>query len=259
MKYLPYYSFIEKKGPVSFFIKSQLDGSINKAYAGDIRLANIDDWQISKDANNRRLRDAAYVISPQPSDSETESDSDPEENVPLSKLAKKYRQERGSSEDKKDIPLMELRKRLRYRETRQTQNEETKVKDKECNDELSSDNSNSLPLFEYSDSDNEIDVNEVNSPQSFPEKEMQATVKPVKKETKLTGYVETFESLHVEIDLLTDTYKSVYENFNEYQSLSVDSERGKMSFIPIIGQLMSTLFGTVSESELDNINRNIKA
>ena len=34
-------------------------------------LANIDDWQISKDANNRRLRDAAYVIPPQPSDSET--------------------------------------------------------------------------------------------------------------------------------------------------------------------------------------------
>ena len=184
MKYLPYYRIIEKKGPVSFVIKSQLDGSTTKAYAGDIRLANIDDWQISKDANNRRLRDAAYVIPPQPSDSETESDSDPEENVPLSKLAKKYRQERETSEDEEDIPLMELRKRLRYREMKQTQNEETKVKDMECNDELSSDNSNSLPLFEYSDSDNEMDVNEVHSPQTFPEKEIQATVKPVKKRQK---------------------------------------------------------------------------
>ena len=184
MKYLPYYRIIEKKGPVSIVIKSQLDGSTTKAYAGDIRLANIDDWQISKDANNRRLRDAAYVIPPQPSDSETESDSDPEENVPLSKLAKKYRQERETSEDEEDIPLMELRKRLRYREMRQTQNEETKVKDMECNDELSSDNSNSLPLFENSDSDNEMDVNEVHSPQTFPEKEIQATVKPVKKRQK---------------------------------------------------------------------------
>ena len=82
MKYLPYYRIIEKKGPVSFVIKSQLDGSTTKAYAGDIRLANIDDWH-SKDANNRRLRDAAYLIPPQPSDSETEFDSDPEENVPL--------------------------------------------------------------------------------------------------------------------------------------------------------------------------------
>ena len=88
----------------------------------------------------------------------------------MSKLAKKYRQERETSEDEEDIPLMELRKRLRYREMRQTQNEETKVKDMEGNDELSSDNSNSLPLVEYSDSDNEMDVNEVHSPQIFPEK-----------------------------------------------------------------------------------------
>ena len=96
-------------------------------------------------------------IPPQPSDSETESDSDPEENVPLSKLSKKYRQE--TSEDEEDIPLMELRKCLRHREMRQTQNEEIKVKDMECSDELSSDNSSSLPLVEYSDSDNGMDVN----------------------------------------------------------------------------------------------------
>ena len=36
MKYLPYYRIIEKKGPVSFVIKSQLDGSTTKAYAGDL-------------------------------------------------------------------------------------------------------------------------------------------------------------------------------------------------------------------------------
>ena len=46
---------------------------------------------------------------------------------------------------------------------RQTQNEETKEKDLECNDELSSDNSSFLPLFEYSDSDNGMDVNEGNT------------------------------------------------------------------------------------------------
>ena len=67
---------------------------------------------------------------------------------------------------------------------RQTQNEETKVKDMECNDELSSDNSSFLPLCEYSDSDNGMDVNEVHLPQTFPEKEIQETVKPVKKRQK---------------------------------------------------------------------------
>ena len=43
MKYLPYYRINEKEGPVSFVIKNQLDGSKTKAYARDIRLANIDD------------------------------------------------------------------------------------------------------------------------------------------------------------------------------------------------------------------------
>ena len=74
----------------------------------------------------------------------------------------------------------------------------------------------------------------------------------------MTGYVETFKSLHIEVDLLTDTYNSVYDNFAEYQSLSVNGHRSQRSLIPIIGQLMSTLFGTVSENDLENINRNIK-
>ena len=77
--------------------------------------------------------------------------------------------------------------------------------------------------------------------------------------SNMTGYVETFKSLHIEVDLLTDTYNSVYDNFAEYQSLSLNGHRSQRSLIPIIGQLMSTLFGTVSENDLENINRNIKA
>ena len=88
--------------------------------------------------------------------------------------------------------------------------------------------------------------------------EIVKTVTNFYKRSNFIGYVETFEILHVEIDLLTDIYKSVCENFDIYQSLSVHNERGKRSLIPVIGQLMSTLFGTVSENELDNINRNIK-
>ena len=76
--------------------------------------------------------------------------------------------------------------------------------------------------------------------------------------SNMTGYVETFKSLPIEVDLLTDTYNSVYDNFAEYQSLSVNGHRSQRSLIPIIGQLMSTLFGTVSENDLENINRNIK-
>ena len=89
--------------------------------------------------------------------------------------------------------------------------------------------------------------------------EIVRTITNYYKSSNLTGYLETFESLHIEINLLTDMYKSVYDNFDEYQSFSVDNQRNKRSLIPLIGQLMSTLFGTVSENELDNINRNIKA
>ena len=67
------------------------------------------------------------------------------------------------------------------------------------------------------------------------------------------------EVLNIEVDLLTDTYNSVYDNFAEYQSLSVYNHRGERSLLQIIRQLMSSLFGTVSENDLKNIDRNIKA
>ena len=36
------------------------------------------------------------------------------------------------------------------------------------------------------------------------------------------GYVETFKSLHIEADLLTDIYMSVFDSFEEYQTHSCD-------------------------------------
>ena len=121
-----------------------------------LRLAHVDEWQIASDEQSRRLRDAAYVIPPQASESGSDTDSESDENIPLAKLAKRCRHERESSSDEDDIPLMELRKRLN-REIRQNQNQETKAKEMECNDELPSDNSSSLPFVQSSDSD----VNEV--------------------------------------------------------------------------------------------------
>ena len=160
-KWKPYYRIIEKKGPVSYIIKNQLDGSTSPVHSTDLRLAHVDEWQIANDEQSRRLRDAAYVIPPQASDSESDTDSESDENIPLAKLAKKCRHERETSSDEEDIPLMELRKRLRHRESRQNQNEETEVKDMECNDEFHSDNSSSLPFVMSNNSDGDMDVNEV--------------------------------------------------------------------------------------------------
>ena len=182
-KWKPFYRIIEKTGPVSYIIKNQLDGSSSRAYAGDLMLANVDDWQISKSENNRKLRDAAYVIPPQPSESETENESDSEDNVPLAKLAKKYRQERETSEAKDDIPLMELRKRLKHRKLRQEGNLKAETKEMGINDDILSDNPSSLSSVPSSDSEQEIDVNLVDSPQRHAPK-IVIQEEPVKDKTK---------------------------------------------------------------------------
>ena len=65
---------------------------------------------MSKDEGSKRIRDAAYVISPNAS-----SDSDSEMSVPLAKLAKKYRRQKDNSENESDIPKMEA-KRLKCRD-----------------------------------------------------------------------------------------------------------------------------------------------
>ena len=64
----------------------------------------------------------------------------------------------------------------------------------------------------------------------------------------MTEYVENFKSLHLEVDLLTEKYTPVYNNYDEYQTLSY--KRNERSLIPIIGTLMSMLFGTVLENDL---------
>ena len=88
--------------------------------------------------------------------------------------------------------------------------------------------------------------------------EILRTITNFYEQSNLTGYVETFESLHIETDLLRDTNTSVFNSFTEYQALSVDKNRSQRSILPIIGQLMSSLFGTLSENDLENINRNVR-
>jgi hypothetical protein len=124
----PYFRIIEQKGPVSFVIKDQLSGRTVKAHADQIRLANIDDWEIPKDQQGRAIRKTTYVVPPDNSDSEgsEEHRSDMGDdfvhqntNAPRSdKHIKRYRQERDLSSDEEDIPLMELSKRLQERKLR---------------------------------------------------------------------------------------------------------------------------------------------
>lgn len=54
--------------------------------------------------------------------SESESSSDSEDNLPLSKFAKRYCHEQDNTDDEDDTPLMKLAKRLRSRD--QSDNDE---------------------------------------------------------------------------------------------------------------------------------------
>ena len=71
-------------------------------------------------------------------------------------------------------------------------------------------------------------------------KEIVHVVKNDYNKANLTVYAETFRSLQLEVDLLTDTYQSVYEAFENYHVLNKD--RNKRALLSIVGDLMSSLF-----------------
>ena len=61
LKWKPFYRILEKRGPVTYIIKNQLDGSTSKV-CRNVKARNIEDWELKETKTNRRLRDAAYVI-----------------------------------------------------------------------------------------------------------------------------------------------------------------------------------------------------
>ncbi|VDI37820.1 Hypothetical predicted protein [Mytilus galloprovincialis] len=71
----------------------------------------------------------------------------------------------------------------------------------------------------------------------------------------------TILSLQREVEGLNRTRDYLHSQFNDYKSLHYDETakfRTKRSLFPIIGKALSFLFGTVSDSDLSKIRRNIK-
>ena len=66
------------------------------------------------------------------------------------------------------------------------------------------------------------------------------------RQRSFTAHHSTLKSLNDEIGLLNDTYKTIKDNFVDYQSLQSDHESTKRSLLPIVGQATSLLFETVS-------------
>jgi hypothetical protein len=111
-KWTPYYRIIEQTGPLSFIVKNQLNGVTTKTHARHIRPANIAEWPEPKPTERRLLRKSNYVVPPEDSEEEGET----EEMTALERAVRFKRQERADSSDEDDLPLMELRRRWRARE-----------------------------------------------------------------------------------------------------------------------------------------------
>ena len=86
-KWKPFYRIIERKGPETYVIKNQLDGSC-KVHAEMLRAANLDEWDIPTTHDGRPMRRTAYAIPPEQSSDEHDSDS--EQEGTYEKLAKRY-------------------------------------------------------------------------------------------------------------------------------------------------------------------------
>ena len=73
-RWCSYYRITEQTSPVSFKLKNQLDDTVTKAHAEHMRLANLGDWEITKDKKGRPKRRVKYVAPL--SDSSDEGDNE---------------------------------------------------------------------------------------------------------------------------------------------------------------------------------------
>ena len=148
-KWQPYYRIMKRTGDKTWELRDQLTGKIIKSSTDNMRLANIDKWEIPEAQGQRKTRKANLVVPPESDSSSATSDSESE--PPQEKLIKRYRRERSDSDEEEEIPLAEVARRLREREARLAQ--ENKNSDSE--NQLKSENSDLSVKLEHSSSDSE--------------------------------------------------------------------------------------------------------
>ena len=119
-KWLPFFRIIEKRdNGVSFVIRNQLTGDTRKTHANDIRLANVDQWEVPE--MTRPVRGAQLVERPESSENSLSSSSSEEQGQGQNQgqpLADRFRNERSTSSEEGNIPLAELKRRVWQREER---------------------------------------------------------------------------------------------------------------------------------------------
>ena len=88
------------------------------AHAEHIHHANIDEWEIPKNQANKKFRRANFVVPPSETESENGSEaSGSESGSQNERLIQKYKHARTDSEDEMNIPLAELSRRLKSKQS----------------------------------------------------------------------------------------------------------------------------------------------
>ena len=98
-RWAPYYRIVEQTSPVSFIIWDQLSGKTRRAHANDLKLAEIDEWEVPEPRERRRRMRRTNLVEPR----EMETDSESEGAVgyiPINKVE-------GKSCEKTGGPLVE--------------------------------------------------------------------------------------------------------------------------------------------------------
>ena len=184
----PYFRVIKQTTPVTFIIKNQLDGTTTKAHAEHLRLAKIDDWDLTVIKNpGRVLRNTNYVVPPQHSDSDSDESDDTDSDTPLSKVAKRFCRERSSSSSEDDIPLMELAKRLRERDNEMSEGRASESREDSSDHDTGSIGEGQMVIGSSGDDPENQDHNELmdvsqvtRKPKGKKKSKSQRDVKPVK-------------------------------------------------------------------------------
>ena len=134
----PYYRITEKTIPVKFHPKNKLDGTITKAHAEHLQLAQLDDWEIPKDKKDMLACKVTCAAPVNSISDESEIEISYKKEL-LTKMIKRYWKQRETSSDEDDIPLMKLAKRMQKKDRGvKSGNDDTSAEDQKSVNEVSS-------------------------------------------------------------------------------------------------------------------------
>ena len=112
-KWKPFFRIIERKSPLTYVIRNQLDGTTIKVHVQHLRKAQVEKWHTPPLNSNKQLRSQVFVVPPEESDTDSGASDHSAMKNPEDRRIKFCRKERPNSDNEDDIPLMELANRLR--------------------------------------------------------------------------------------------------------------------------------------------------